>query len=247
MNFYGIIGQHLTHSFSKEYFDKKIKLQGNSATYTVFELSGISCFSDFMEKHSNLSGLNVTLPYKKSIMFFLDEIDTEAEKIGAVNVIKFYQENGTHKAKGFNTDVYGFEQSIKPLLHSEHQSALILGNGGASKAVQFVFDKFNIKYQLVSRHKSNSNILLYNELTKDVVSRNLVVVNTTPLGMYPKEDGIPDFPFQFLTSHHLCYDLIYNPEKTKFLELSQSQGASIKNGLEMLHLQADKSWEIWHL
>ena len=264
MKKFGLIGFPLNVSFSKGYFEKKFECENlNDHTYELFPLADISEFPEFIKNHSDLYGLNVTIPHKKTVIPYLDELDESASEVGAVNVIKF-QKNG--KLIGYNSDVFGFEQSFLPLLKPHHRSALILGTGGAAMAVAFVLRKHKIPYQFVSRQKT-SDLLTYRDLLEDrhcesesskqSMSGLLhsvrndddsfnVIINTTPLGMTPNVDTCPDLPYEKITSDFLCYDLVYTPEKTLFLKKSKAQGAVIKNGLEMLHLQAERAWEIWN-
>ena len=186
--------------------------------------------------------MNVTIPYKESIIKYLDEVDSEAQKIGAVNTIKVTDDN---KLIGYNTDVYGFQKSIEPLLKSHHKKALILGTGGASKAIAYAFNKLNIAYKFVSR-KEIENMLTYEMLDAEIMNEYSIIVNCTPIGTHPNVEDAPAIPYQYLSDNHLLYDLIYNPAETKFLQEGKKYGASIKNGLEMLELQAEKSWEIWN-
>lgn len=245
-NLYGIIGKKLSHSFSKSYFEKKYKENNlENYSYCNFEIADISEFPALLEKNKNLKGLNVTNPYKEEIISFLDELSEEAKQIGAVNCIKI--EN--NKLVGYNTDVYGFGQSIKPFLDTNHQKALILGTGGASKAVAFALKNIGVEVFFVtsSKNKKLNNCFFYSELNAIVLNAFKLIVNTTPLGMFPNINSFPDIPYQFITASHLCYDLIYNPELTEFLKKSKQQGALTINGLSMLHLQAEKSWEIWNI
>jgi len=238
----GLIGFPLNVSFSKDYFEKKFereKLSGH--TYELFPLVDISEFPEFLKSHPDLCGLNVTIPHKKAVMPYLDELDETASEAGAVNVIKF-QKNG--KLIGYNSDVFGFEQSFLPLLKSHHRSALILGTGGAAMAVAFVFRKHKIPYQFVSRQKT-SKTLTYADIHQNGFDSFNIIINTTPLGMTPNADTCPDLPYGKITSDFLCYDLIYTPKETLFLKKSKAESAVVKNGLEMLHLQADQAWEIW--
>ena len=242
MKQYGIIGYPLSHSFSKGYFSTKFEKENlNDCIFDTFPLNKIEEFNLICTKHPNFVGLNVTIPYKEQIIPFLDDLDTEAAKIGAVNTIKFI--NG--KKIGYNTDCFGFEMSLKPLLKTYHTHALILGTGGASKAVEYVLKKLGIEFQYVSRVKS-INAIAYNELDKNIIQHSTLIINTTPVGMYPKIDDAPAIPYQYLNSQHLLYDLVYNPDETLFLKQGKTQGAQTKNGLEMLYLQAEKSWNIWN-
>ncbi|MCC6582464.1 MAG: shikimate dehydrogenase [Chitinophagales bacterium] len=242
MRQFGLIGYPLSHSFSKGYFTEKFQKENiYDCQYDVFPLESIEDFVDLCEQHKNLAGLNVTIPYKEKIIPFLDELNNEAAAIGAVNTIKFI--NG--KKIGYNSDCYGFEMSLRPLLKSYHTDALIMGTGGASKAVEYVLKKLGIEFQYVSRNKTEKSIS-YHELNEGIVSRSLVIINCTPIGMYPNVQNSPDIPYNFITDKHLLYDLIYNPEETQFLNEGKQCGAQTKNGLEMLYLQAEKSWEIWN-
>lgn len=242
MQQFGLIGYPLSHSFSKGYFTEKFQKENiTDCQYDVFPLEKIEDFVELCRQHKNLAGLNVTIPYKEKIIPLLSGLNEEANAIGAVNTIKFVG----GKMIGYNTDCYGFEMSLKPLLLPHHTSALLLGTGGASKAVEYVLRKLGIEYQYVSRTK-NEKTISYEELNKDIISRTSLIVNCTPLGMYPNVDAAPDIPYNFITNNHLLYDLIYNPEETRFLKEGKARGAQTKNGLEMLYLQAEKSWAIWN-
>ncbi len=242
MNLYGLIGKSLGHSFSKNYFEKKFADESiiNSA-YELFELNAIEEFPELIANHPNLKGLNITLPYKESIIPYLDELHETAKGVGAVNTVKFHY----GKTIGFNTDTWGFAKSLFPEISQFKSSALILGNGGASKAVQFVFKKLNITYKIVSR-TSSDNILTYNQITKDIIDNVGIIVQTTPLGMYPNVNDCVDFPFELLSLKHFCLDLVYNPIETTFLRRAKNEGTTTKNGLQMLYEQAEESWKIWN-
>ncbi len=241
---YGLIGKNISYSFSKNYFNQKFKEENILAEYKNFDMEDIEDLPDVLSHHIDvLKGLNVTIPYKEKIFKYLDEIDLTANKIGAVNTIKIIDK---YYLKGFNTDVFGFEKSLTPLLKKQHTKALILGTGGASKAVKFVLKKINIAYTEVSRNP-NAIQLSYSELTNQIIKNHKLIINTTPLGTYPKVELFPDIPYQAISNEHLLYDLIYNPNETSFLSKGKKQGATIKNGLEMLQLQAEKAWEIWNL
>lgn len=240
---YGLIGKKLTHSFSPNYFKEKFERENiKHSEYLAFELSEIKDFKNLLKKHENLKGLNVTIPYKEAIVPFLDKLSPEAKAIGAVNTIQFKNKH----LIGHNTDVVGFEQSLEPLLQNHHTSALILGTGGAAKAVKFVLGKFNISFKLVSRN-SGLNIFTYNDLNEEIIKENTLIINTTPIGMHPLENDIPSIPFDALSEKHLVYDLIYNPQKTLLLQKAEKRKACIKNGFEMLQLQAEASWQIWNI
>ncbi|MBK6986114.1 MAG: shikimate dehydrogenase [Bacteroidetes bacterium] len=243
----GLIGKSLSHSFSKSYLEEKfIKENKSDFLYTNFDLENLDTFPELVLKH-HLSGLNVTKPYKESVIPFLNELDVTAKEIGAVNCIKISWENDTPYLKGYNTDYYGFAQSIKPFLEPIHQKALILGTGGASKAIAYALKNVGVDfYYVTSGEKKAANYFHYSELNEYVLNAFKLIVNCTPLGMYPKTEVCPDIPFQYLTAEHLLYDLIYNPEETLFLQKGKAQGAVTINGLNMLKLQADKAWEIWH-
>jgi shikimate dehydrogenase len=238
----GLIGYPLSHSFSKKYFaDKFINEKIDGYHYDLFPLENIQKLLDLLKDKPNLVGLNVTIPYKEQVIPFLDELSKSAKGIGAVNTIII--ENG--KLKGYNTDSYGFEISLKQFLKPYHKHALILGTGGAAKAVQYVLEQLGIGYKYVSR-TPNEEQFAYTELDETILQKYKVIINTTPLGMYPKAHQCPAIPYNFLTSEHLLYDLVYNPAVSLFLENGKARGAAIKNGLEMLHLQAEGAWSIWN-
>jgi shikimate dehydrogenase len=240
---FGLIGKSLSHSFSRSYFEKKfIENELNDHFYKNFELETIEQFSNVL-KTQNFKGLNVTNPYKESIIPFLDELSIEAKEIGAVNCINIV--NG--KTIGYNTDAYGFGQSIKPFLDTTHGRALILGTGGASKAVAYSLKKIGVEvFFATSSNKKNTNTFFYDEINEGMMSAFKLIINTTPLGLYPNINQAPALPFHLFTDKHLAYDLIYNPEQTLFLKQAKEKGAVTINGLSMLHLQAQKSWEIWN-
>jgi shikimate dehydrogenase len=240
MHEYGIIGYPLTHSFSPAYFHKKFAEGKINASYKAFPLHDIIEFPSLLKQHADLCGLNVTIPYKESVILYLDELDEIAEQVEAVNCIGIIG----GRAKGYNTDVIGFEKSLLPLLKPYHKHALILGTGGSSKAVAYVLKKLNISFQKISRH--SNGFLTYSELTDKILQEHTLIINTTPLGMFPRTADYPPIPYAALTPLHLLYDLIYNPEETRFLELGKKSGATIKNGFEMLEIQAEESWKIWN-
>lgn len=247
MQKYGLIGYPLKHSFSIGYFNEKFEAENIDAQYVNFEIPDIRDFMEVIEENPNLCGLNVTIPYKEQVIPYLDELDKDTAKIGAVNVIKIIRlPKGKVKLVGYNSDIIGFTQSIEPLLQPHHIKALILGTGGASKAVFHGLDNLGIKATFVSRTKKSDDILTYRELTPEIMQEHTVIVNTTPLGMYPKVDFCPDIPYDQLTPNHLLYDLLYNPNETLFMKKGKEKGAVVKNGLEMLLLQAFASWEIWN-
>lgn len=238
---YGIIGYPLTHSFSPAYFATKFASGHIDASYTAFPLSSINDLPALLHDNPKLRGLNVTIPYKESVIAFLDETDEEAKKVGAVNCISITQ----GKTKGYNTDMIGFRQSLLPLLQPHHGQALILGTGGASRAVAHVLDTLGIVYKKVSRTPA-AGILSYNAVSPEMIATNTLIINTTPMGMAPNKDAYPPIDYAATSDKHLLYDLIYNPAETKFLSLGRQHGAQIKNGLEMLHIQAEASWDIWN-
>ena len=246
MDKYGLIGYPLEHSFSKVFFNEKFQTENIDAEYTNYELPSIENILDVIHHTTNLKGLNVTIPYKQQIIPYLDDLDKDAKEIGAVNVIKFVpQPEGKVLLVGYNSDIIGFTQSLKPLLQPIHRKALILGTGGASKAVCYGLKKLGIESQFVSREKKNSSTLTYNELTTEIINTYNIIINTTPVGMFPHVDTCPSIPYEYLTSNHLLYDLTYNPDETLFMKRGKQQGATVKNGLEMLLLQALAAWEIW--
>lgn len=246
MQKYGLIGYPLKHSFSIGYFNEKFRSEGVDAEYVNFEIPSINDFMEVIEENPNLSGLNVTIPYKEQVIPFLDSLDPDTAEIGAVNVIKIIrQPKGKVKLVGYNSDIIGFTQSIQPLLLPSHKKALLLGTGGASKAVFHGLKNLGIESVFVSRtHKPG--MLTYEELTLEVMAEYTVIVNCTPVGMYPKVDFCPNIPYEYLTPNHLLYDLLYNPNTTLFMKKGEERGAITKNGLEMLLLQAFAAWEIWH-
>ena len=243
MNQFGLIGRNISYSFSEKYFTDKFNSEKiENSLYQTFDLQDISEFEELVHT-KNLQGLNVTIPYKQQIIPFLDKLSPEAEKIGAVNCIRIQRNSENNLVKiGFNTDAYGFENSLKPLLESHHQKALISGNGGAAKAVKFALDKLSISHQTVTRNGD----FMYSDLTKEIIFEHSIIINCTPLGTFPDVQNAPNIPYEFISNRHILYDLIYNPEKTQFLKNGEIKGAKIKNGYEMLVLQAEKSWEIWN-
>lgn len=242
---YGLIGYPLVHSFSQNYFNQKFEAENINARYVNFEIPDIGDLMEVISENNNLCGLNVTIPYKEQVIPYLDEVDEDAAKIGAVNVIKFIRDKNSLKFKGYNSDIIGFCDSIKPFLTPVRNKALILGTGGAAKAVFRGLENLGISPIYVSRKKSNG-VLTYNELTPEIMATHKIIVNATPLGMYPHMDECPDIPYGELTSEHLCYDLLYNPDVTLFMKRAEEHGAETKNGLEMLLLQAFAAWNIWN-
>ena len=247
MKTFGLVGYPLGHSFSQDYFTKKFAAEKIDAQYLNFQIEDISLFPEKVLTIDGLFGLNVTIPYKQKVMAYLDEIDETAQKVGAVNVVKIIRNGSKMRLRGCNSDVVGFENSLRPLLKPCHTQAFILGTGGASKAVRYVLEKLNISYQFVSRNAdAANNILSYQQLSNELIESHKLIVNCTPLGMSPKIDACPDIPYQAIGAEHLCFDLIYNPEETLFLKKAKEQGATIKNGLDMLIGQAVRAWEIWN-
>lgn len=240
----GLLGKNIGYSFSRNYFNTKFKEEGiaEAFSYENFDIQNINEFDSILKKNPELLGINVTIPYKEVVIPFLDELSEDAEAIGAVNTIKI-SPNG--KLKGYNTDYYGFTNSLKPLLQSHHTKALILGTGGAAKSVRFGLKKLNIESVYVSR-EAKENCIFYAQIDDATFEEFQIIINCTPLGTSPKTELFPDIPYSFLTSKHIAFDLIYNPEKTVFLQKSEAQGAAIKNGYDMLVFQAEKAWEIWN-
>ncbi len=241
MRQFGLIGKTLSHSFSKNYFEQKFEKEGISdASYSLFELTEIAEFTALVQEHQ-LSGLNVTIPYKEAILPYLDEIDEEAKAIGAVNTIQFTKSG----LKGYNTDVIGFRNSIKPFLENIHTRALILGTGGAAKAVAYVLENLGIKITYVSRNPKADNELSYADINGFVMKHHLLIVNTTPIGTFPNIKEAPELPYEYLTEKHFLYDLVYNPSETPFLKHAKAAGAIAINGEQMLKIQAEEAWKIW--
>lgn len=242
MRSFGLIGRNISYSFSVGYFSDKFRKEGISdCSYENFDLQDISEFPKLIKSKPNLIGLNVTIPYKEQVIPYLDELHETAAEIGAVNTIKITSEG---RLIGYNTDYYGFQKSIGPFLKPAHSQALILGTGGASKAVAYALKNINISYLFVSR-SAVKNGLTYSDLTQGTIGSHPLIINCTPLGTFPNVENKPDIPYQFLTPNHLLYDLIYNPPETAFLKMGREKGATICNGLDMLVHQAEKAWEIW--
>ncbi len=242
MKQYGLIGYPLSHSFSKKYFTEKFEREHiEDTTYHLFPIEKADELPTLLQAQPDLCGLNVTVPHKMNVLQYLDWIADDAKNAGAVNCIRI---SGT-KLEGFNTDIYGFENSLKPLLKPQYSEALILGDGGAAQAVKCVLDKLGIAFKSVTRKAAQRHIL-FSELTSAHINQYKLIINTTPIGMSPKVDDCPTIPYEAITDEHLLYDLIYNPEETLFLAKGKEKGAMIKNGYEMLVLQAERSWEIWN-
>lgn len=239
----GLIGKPLTHSFSKAYFEKKFAVAPyTDFVYNNYELNTVDDFPNLLKSRPQIIGLNVTIPYKEKILKYVDYQDDIVKKIGAANTLTIKADGSV---KAYNTDVIGFKKSLEPMLTAAHHKALILGTGGASKAVAYALSQLQIPYLFVSRNPKDAQTISYNQLTKNLVSAHQIVVNTTPLGTFPNADTCPYFPFDFVTNRHIFYDLVYNPTQTLFMKKAQAKGAVVSNGLEMLQLQAEASWQIW--
>lgn len=243
MKLFGLIGHPLSHSFSKKYFTEKfVKEHITDCEFLLFDIANIKEFRNVLAQNPNIKGLSVTIPYKETVMEYLDEIDETAKIIGAVNTIKI----GNNKLIGYNTDYFGFQQSLKPFLEISQERALILGTGGASKAVFYALNSLNIKCLFVSRTPKNDNEISYEDVNEYVIRNHQIIVNTTPVGTFPNVNEKPAINYNDITSKHLLYDLVYNPAETQFLKEGKQRGAMVLNGLQMLQLQAEKAWEIWN-
>ena len=246
MRTFGLIGYPLSHSFSKKFFSEKFETEKIAdCKYELYPIVHADEIKELIAKNTSLCGLNVTIPHKVNVLPFLNEVDEAADQIGAVNCISINQTGERPFLKGYNTDAYGFAESLKPMLEKHHQKALIFGDGGAAKAVKYVLTQLGIAYLSVVRNPA-PNAILYSAITPALLNEYTVLINTTPLGMLPNLDSYPVIPYQHVTNQHLAYDLVYNPEETVFLAKVKAQGGKIKNGLEMLYLQAERSWEIWN-
>ncbi len=247
MKTYGLIGYPLSHSFSKKFFTEFFEMNNIAdCRYLNYAIEDIGELRNIINSEPGLTGLNVTIPYKEQVIPYLDETDTVAARIGAVNTIKIIRKNQDIHLRGFNTDAYGFYHSIRDALKKKHNSALILGTGGASKAIAYVFDELGISYVYVSRTPKVKNQIGYPDLCGPVLYNFQIIVNTSPVGMYPNTDTSPDIAYEFIGKDHILYDLVYNPSETLFLKKGRERGATTINGLKMLHLQAEKAWEIWN-
>lgn len=241
----GLIGKNISYSFSRAYFKKKFETdQITNVFYENFDIENISLFPSVIKNTKGLKGLNVTIPYKEAVIPYLDKLNKKAKQIGAVNTIKITKKN---KLIGYNTDYYGFKKALFPFLKPYHKNALILGTGGASKAIAFSLKKLNINYDYVSRNASNGIEFTYETLTEEIIKTHQIIINSTPLGTFPNVEGCPNIPYNGITNKHILFDLIYNPEETAFLKKGKEKGATIINGLNMLKLQAEKAWSIWKI
>jgi shikimate dehydrogenase len=244
MDKYGLLGKNISYSFSRDYFKNKFKDDNILDTsYENFELQDISEFTEVIKNNPNLKGLNVTIPYKEKIIPYLTNLDKIAKKIGAVNTIRISKKG---KLKGYNTDYYGFKKSLKPHLESHHKKALVLGTGGASKAIAYALKKLNIEIDFVSRNLSKKTKFTYESLTENDIKNHQIIINCTPLGTHPDINNYPNIPYQAITKKHILFDLIYNPKETKFLQFGKAKNATTINGLQMLIFQANKAWKIWN-
>lgn len=240
---FGLLGKNISYSFSKKYFTEKFENLGlTNYSYVNFDIDTIDRFSSVLSETKNLKGINVTIPYKETVIPFLNKLSENASVIGAVNTIRITKKGET---KGYNTDFYGFKKALKPMLKKHHKKALILGTGGASKAIAYALQKLKIEYDFVSRNATECEYS-YSELTATVFNEYQIVINTTPLGTFPNVKDCPDLDYSLFTDKHIAFDLVYNPEETEFLLRAKSQGAKTKNGYEMLVFQAEKAWEIWN-
>lgn len=243
MRKFGLLGKNISYSFSKDYFAKKFKKEAiTNASYENFDSETIQQLENILAANPSLKGLNVTIPYKEAVIPYLYRLNKEAKAIGAVNTIKITK---TGKLTGYNTDFHGFKETLQPLLKQHHKTALILGTGGASKAIAYALELLNIDYTFVSRTKT-AHQYSYNELDAHLIKSHHIIINCTPLGTHPNVNDCPTLPYHAITQQHILYDLIYNPAKTLFLQQGEKQGATIINGLKMLELQAEKAWEIWN-
>lgn len=241
---FGLLGKDISYSFSRKYFSEKFEMLGlKDYKYFNFDIPEIEEFPFLLyHREDEYRGINVTIPYKEAVIRYLDEVTDEAQKIGAVNTIKVTDDN---RLVGYNTDFYGFQKSIEPFIKSHHKKALILGTGGASKAIAYALKTMGIEYKFVSRSVSEKGFL-YSMLNQQIIEEYTIIINSSPVGTHPNVNEAPNIPYEFITKNHLLFDLIYNPEETKFLKEGKERRATIKNGNQMLELQAEKSWEIWN-
>ncbi|MCH4551164.1 MULTISPECIES: shikimate dehydrogenase family protein [Aestuariibaculum] len=245
MNKLGLLGRNISYSFSRSYFKKKFEdAEITNTTYENFDIPSIDDLQNIIKNTPDLKGMNVTIPYKEEVIPFLDKLNKKAKAIGAVNTIKVTKKG---KLIGYNTDCYGFKKSLKPHLKKRHKKALILGTGGASKAIAYTLKKLGIKYHYVSRTASEHVKFTYDQLTESIVADHQLIINCTPLGTFPNIENHPDIPYSGITDKHILFDLIYNPEETTFLKLGKERQATTVNGLDMLVFQAEKAWSIWNV
>jgi shikimate dehydrogenase len=246
MRKFGLIGYPLEHSFSSKYFSEKFRKEKiNGCSYSNYPLTNIEQLTDLIDSDKEICGLNVTIPYKKEVISYLDHIDPEAEQVGAVNVLKIIRSAGMVQIRGYNSDIFGIRATLMPFKPEELQNALVLGTGGSSKAVCYVLKKLNVNYTLVSR-TGKPGCITYSDINADLLKEIRLIVNTTPAGMYPDTEGKPDIRYELLTDRNILFDLVYNPEITSFLKAGEERGCKILTGLKMLFSQAEKSWEIWN-
>tara|TARA_R100001480_G_scaffold152548_1_gene154698 strand:- start:264 stop:995 length:732 start_codon:yes stop_codon:yes gene_type:complete len=238
---YGLVGHNIGYSFSKTFFTAKFEQENRNDTYHNFDVECIEKLEEIISKTEDLKGLNITIPFKESVLPLLDRVDKEAQKIGAVNTIKFLKDG---RLAGYNTDYYGFAKALADLLPLKEKTALILGSGGASKAVTYVLEAMDFKFKIVSRTKKDG-VLTYKDLNKEIIQSHYLIVNTTPVGTFPNTTEFPNIPFQYIGKDHVLFDLIYNPRETEFLKMGYAKGARVSNGMKMLEYQAKKSWKIW--
>lgn len=245
MNKLGLLGKNISYSFSRTYFKKKFEREGiSNITYENFDIENIKLFPSILKNTQNLKGLNVTIPYKEAVIPYLDKLSKKAQVIGAVNTIKITKKG---RLVGYNTDCYGFEKTLKPYLKKYHKKALILGTGGASKAIAYSLERLGISYEYVSRNASQGISFTYETLTEKDIIDYQIIINSTPLGTFPNIDDCPNIPYNALNKNHILFDVIYNPDETIFLKRGKKQNATIINGLNMLKLQAEKAWSIWNI
>ncbi len=246
MDIYGLIGKNISYSFSPDYFNKKFEQLGINAEYKIFELSEAREFPEFLARNPEIKGLSVTIPYKRALGQYMDFTDEPASICGSINSIKIDQKNNKASLSGYNTDIIGFEKSIKPIIKNKKNiKALILGSGGGANSVAYVLRKLGILFCFVSRKPEKILHFNYSWLDEREMHDNLLIINTTPLGTHPNANEFPPIPYQYLTDKHILYDLVYNPSETLFLKKGREHGAYCINGLSMLELQADASWDIW--
>ncbi len=246
MDIYGLIGKNLEHSFSPAYFNKKFKEMGVDAEYRIYDLDNIEEFPDLIDNNPDIKGLNVTIPYKRSLGVYMDFIEEKVNITGSINTIKIVRKNNGIKFSAYNTDVIGFEETIRPIIkRMRNINALILGTGGSANTVAFVLRKLGILFSYVTRNPSKLMHTHYSWVNKRIINENLLIINTSPMGMYPENNKFPEIPYELLTDKHILYDLIYNPAETVFLKKGREQGATCINGQKMLELQAEASWKIW--